>query len=143
MKVIEDKIKALQLFQDTAEERVITISRSFEAEIIDMNTGQLEDGETNQGQGITPGYRPLTVSIKRQKGQPTNQVTLKDEGDFHRSFFVNYGRLYFALGANDEKAEKLERKYGKDIYGLTNDNQDELAEMIKPELIESFAKTVT
>lgn len=132
MNVITDKYKALQKFQDTIEERVILTCKAYEPEIIDMNTAKLESGETSTGNPVTPGYRPLTISIKRQKGQPTDRVTLKDTGDFHRSFQVRFQGKYLAIYATDEKAEKLERKYSKDIYGLSNEDQDELAQMILP-----------
>lgn len=140
MTIIEQKIKALQAFQNTANERVINVCKQFEPEIIDMNTGQLQAGQNALRQPIEPAYRPLTISIKRAKGQPTDRVTLKDTGDFYGDFFVNFGAEYLAIGSNDEKALKLERKYGKDIYGLTEENQDELAEMVKPELRNDLMK---
>lgn len=140
--IIEQKIKALQDFQNTANERVIRVCKQFEPEIVDMNTAQLYAGLDSLKKPIEPGYRPFTVSIKRAKGQPTDRVTLKDTGDFYGAFFVNFGAEYLAIGSNDEKALKLERKYGKDIYGLTDDDQDELCDMVRPELREDFMKLV-
>lgn len=32
-------------------------------------------------------YSPVTIEIKKALGQPTNRVTLRDEGDFESSFF--------------------------------------------------------
>lgn len=142
MKIINDKIKALERFQKTANERIIEACKPYEPEIIDMNTEQLFAGETSLNKPIEPAYRPLTISIKRAKGQPTGRVTLKDEGDFYGAFFVNFGREYLALGSNDEKALKLERKYGKDIYGLSEENQDDLCVMILPDVIKQLRKTL-
>lgn len=140
---IQDKIKALQYFQDNAERIVIDQVRKHEATVIDLNTDeQLLKGQDSTGRPITPGYRPLTVQIKRLKGQPTDRVTLKDEGDFHQSFRVVYGSNYFALTATDPKTQKLERKYGKEIFGLDNTSLQEIIEEVKPDLINEFRKIV-
>jgi len=141
---IKQKIEKLKQFETDAARTVIGLVKENEAEVLDANTQEqlFEKGETAEGQPIAPGYRPLTVTIKRQKGQPTNRVTLRDTGDFHRSFFVNYGDNYFAIGAKDDKAEKLERKYGKEIFGLNEENLQDLINRIKPDLIEKFRTAV-
>jgi hypothetical protein len=73
----------------------------------------------------------LTKQIKAGLGQPTNRVTLKDTGDFHDSFFARFVGKNIAIGATDEKAEKLEDRYGKAIYGLTDDNLQEVIDMVR------------
>ena len=79
MGIIEEKIKALSTVQRNLDQLVINLLQPYEAEIIDLNIEeQLQRGIDATGQPITPGYRPLTISIKRQKGQPTNRVTLRD-----------------------------------------------------------------
>ena len=141
MEIIKDKIKALSVVQRDLDQLVIDLLKPYEPEIIDLNIEeQLQRGIDATGQPITPGYRPLTISIKRQKGQPTNRVTLRDEGDFHESFKVRFGPKFFAIYATDEKAEKLERKYGKDIFGLTDQNLQEVIELLRPELEEHIRK---
>jgi len=141
---IEQKIQALRSFQANAEKTAIELVKGHEAEVLDANTQEqlFEKGETATGAPVEPGYRPFTVSIKRQKGQPTNRVTLRDTGDFHDSFFVNYGDNYFAIGARDDKVEKLERKYGKEIFGLNEENLQDLINRIKPEMIGKFREKV-
>lgn len=71
-------------------------------------------------------YRPLTISIKKMKGQPTSRVTLRDEGDFHESFYVDAGLDRFEIKAKDPKTPHLVKKYGVQILGLTNENKNEL-----------------
>lgn len=144
MKVIQDKIQALQDFQATAQARVIKSCSRYEAEIIDMNTDQLFQGETSNQTEIRPGYRPLTVTIKRAKGQPTDRVTLRDTGDFYGAFQVRFNDRagHLAIFSDDDKAAKLERKYGKDIYGLNPDNQDDLAQMILPDMRNELRKAI-
>lgn len=139
---IDRKLEALKAFQDSAPRRVIDQAKEFEAEIIDLNTAQLYEGRESTGAPITPAYRPLTVTIKRAKGQPTDRVTLKDTGDYYASFKVRFGPEYLAIYATDGKAEKLERKYGEDVYGLDENSLQEVIDLIREPLIETFKKTV-
>lgn len=117
-------------------------ARNYEDEIIDLNTDQLFSGLDANTKAITPSYRPLTITIKRQKGQPTNRVTLKDTGDFYAGFEVRFDKDYFAIFSIDDKAEKIERKYSKDIFGLDQDAMFEVAEYIKPDLQNAFRKQI-
>ena len=62
-----------------------------EAQICELNSEkQLYDYGVNAlGVDISDyqPYAPLTIGIKRSKGQPSDRVTLRDNGDFHGSFF--------------------------------------------------------
>lgn len=80
-------------------------------------------------------YKPLTIEIKKQKGQPTNRVTLRDTGDFHYSFGVQFKPDSFIITADDEKAPKLTLKYGKEIYGLTVESIEKLRILAYPILM--------
>ena len=119
------------------------VVRENEATILDMNA---EDqlflkGIDRNGVSISDyaPYSEITKEIKRMKGQPTARVTLRDEGDFHSSFYIEYLADGFKIGAKDGKTEKLVKKYGNQILGLTDENVKELAtEYIKPELNEKL-----
>ena len=97
------------------------------------------------GKGITSNnvridsyapYAPLTLAIKKAKNQPTNRVTLRDEGDFHSSFYLEFTDDSFTIKASDEKAEYLEFAYGSDIFGLTPENREDLTKYyLRPALI--------
>ena len=140
--IIQEKIEALKQFEKEHESIVIQLAANYEAEILDMNTDQLEKGIEATGNPVSPPYRPLTISIKQQKGQPTDRVTLKDEGDFHDSFFLVLNQTSFAIYAKDEKTARIERKYGRDIFGLTDENLQSLIEMIKPDLIDTLKSMI-
>ena len=76
------------------------------------------------------------MAIKRAKNQPTSRVTLRDEGDFHSSFYIEFTEDSFTIKASDEKAEYLEFAYGSDIFGLTPENKEELSEYyLRPALL--------
>lgn len=72
-------------------------------------------------------YRPLTIQVKIEKRQPYDRVTLKDTGEFYGSFYVETAEDRFYIKASDEKTNWLIKKYGAEIFGLTNDS---LAEFI-------------
>lgn len=111
-----------------------------EAIIIDMNVEDqlFEKGITSKNVRIDSyaPYSPLTLVIKRAKNQPTSRVTLRDEGDFHSSFYIEFTEDSFTIKASDEKAEYLEFAYGSDIFGLTPENKEELSEYyLRPALL--------
>jgi len=128
----------LHNFEQQLDKILIDSVKKFEAEIIDMNTAQLDAGINGEGNPIEPAYTGFTVRVKQEKGQEYRFPTLEDEGDFKRDFFMTTGKDYFALGSSDIKTQKLERKYGKDIFGLTQENIDAVKDLIRPDVIEAL-----
>ena len=82
-------------------------------------------------------YTPFTVSIKKDKGQPTDRTTLKDTGKFYNSFKVvaNAGGEV-KIVVND--IHDLTKKYGINILTLSDDG----IEKIKPKVIEKIKEYV-
>lgn len=118
-----------------------------EAYIVDMNAQEqlFEKGENALGISIAEyrPYSPMTLRIKAGKGQPTDRVTLRDEGDFESSFFVEVGNDRFEIKASDFKAEELSQKYG-DIMGLNNENKAELIwQYLYPAILEKLKQSLT
>lgn len=116
-----------------------------EAYIVDLNAEEqlYEQGINRLGVEIADyaPYSPVTIAIKEAKGQPTNRVTLRDEGDFESSFFLEVGDKQFEIKASDFKTEDLIMKYGRQILGLTDENIAILIwQYIYPDLINE-AKT--
>lgn len=99
--------------------------------IIELNVEQLYEYGTNS-LGISidtyAPYSPYTVRVKKEKGQPTDRVTLRDTGDFHKSFEVVIGPVGFYITATDYKTNMLIEKYGEKIFGLIPQNKIELAQ---------------
>jgi hypothetical protein len=130
MKALTDLQDKLQTLNDNMIDFVIQILRLHETDITNMNTAEqlYEKGETRDGVKIADfaPYAPLTVQIKQAKGQPTNRVTLLDEGDFHKSVYIIFREDGFEIVADDWKTEDLLRQYGKEIFGLSDENLDEL-----------------
>lgn len=67
-------------------------------------------------------YAARTIKNKKRKGQPTTRVTLRDTGDFHKSMYVVFDSEGFYITSDDEKAKYLVKKYGGEIYRLTDKN---------------------
>lgn len=89
----------------------------------DLNALQLFLGIRIDGKLITPFYSPFTVEIKKTKGQVTDRVTLKDTGAFYSGLTLEATKDTINFFSTDEKSGSLENKYGKQIFGLTNENK--------------------
>ena len=127
--------------------RDIIDSGEVTAFIIDANAEEqlFEQGINRLGVDIMDyrPYTPLTIAIKKEKGQPTNRVTLRDEGDFHSSFYLEVGDTQFEIKAADFKTEDFIKKYGRQILGLTNENIAELIwQYVYPDLLNKAKKMI-
>lgn len=90
-----------------------------EADLLEYNQAQMYGGEDRKGYDITPEYSPLTVQIKTEKGQPTDRVTLYDTGSFYEKQYLEVQADYLKIYSTDAKTQKIVRKYGADIFGLS------------------------
>ena len=145
MRKLDELISRLKSFQNEMTKVIEEVVRKYEYIILDMNaTDQLYGkGITRKGVEIASfaPYANLTIEIKKLKGQPTSRVTLKDEGDFHSSFFIEYQADGFQIKADDWKTSDLMKRYGDEILGLTDDNFAKFAnDYVKPALAELFIK---
>ncbi len=85
---------------------------------IQVNKQLYDKGEDSKGSIIVPSYTPLTISIKKSKGQPTDRVTLKDTGAFHQNISIIARNDELEITATIKYAQKLFDKYGDDILGI-------------------------
>lgn len=136
---VADKIAALKKFNRNASRFVLNELRNQEALIVDMNAEEqlFEHGMTNEGVKIDSyaPYASYTVEVKKAKGQPTDRVTLRDTGAFESSFKLIKKGHGFEIIATDEKADELAFQYGSDIFGLTDENMNEIKEQfIRPRI---------
>lgn len=146
---IDDLLKRVVQFNDelTSGRLMQKIIWDNEAYIIDMNAEEqlFEQGVNRLGVSIMDyaPYSPVTIAIKEAKGQPTNRVTLRDEGDFESSFFLEVGDKQFEIKASDFKTEDLIKKYGRQILGLTDENIAILIwQYIYPDLMDEAKKQI-
>ena len=137
MEAITNLIENLTKYKANINEYMEDITRSIEDEIKEINVHQQYDlGQDRNGDAITPEYAESTIRYKRRKGQPTDRVTLQDTGQYHDTFKIRYEDEGFELYANDWKAGFLDKKYGKEIYGLQDEEARELADQVyQPRMI--------
>lgn len=147
MSKFTEKIENLEAIKDSIDDILRVEIEVNESIIVQMNAKyQLyEQGITRNGVSISSyePYKPRTIREKRKKGQPTNRVTLRDEGLFHASFKVVTGPIGFEIAATDWKTEDLVAKYGEQILGLTDENLALLLwDYIYPALVEHIRKNI-
>lgn len=144
----DDKIRALRYFVDTNLNATIRDTvEDNEFEIAQMNANEQLYGLGIDRNGIDIyeqiPYAQFTIEIKTAKNQPTDRVTLRDTGDFHRNFYVSANETSFEISSTDEKTEDILRKYGDSIFGLTDENLNELIhDKIKPEIIYALKRDI-
>lgn len=139
MNIVDAKIQALRLFDSNIDNSISVIIKQNDYVILDMNVQDqlFEKGVERNGIDLMSEipYSDVTIEIKQAIGHPYDRVTLRDEGDFHRSFKLSVRSNEFEIYATDIKTEKIVAKYGDSIMGLTNENFAQLMwEYIYPEL---------
>lgn len=136
-----EHLRAVQDFQLRSDEIVLDLVKANEKFVLDLNRQeQLFKGVDADGKKITPGYRPLTIRIKRAKGQPIDRVTWKDKGNLYRSFFIRRGNKVFSIEATDKKLRKLQQQYKTEGLGLNDASLQALGEFMEPKIVEAFLK---
>jgi len=145
MERFSGKVKSIREYKGRLYEVIIDGVVPFEAEIVDINTDRLyKAGEyvTRDKIADRRPYAPMTIRIKKAKGQPTDRVTLKDTGDFYRSIYVKFERDRFTILASDVKTKKLMAKYGADIFGMNGEDMDKIMDKVYEYILEQFKKAV-
>ena len=117
--------------------------KSTQKYITDLNTkvqlfDQGEDSRGIQLSAVGGSYSPTTIRIKARKNQPSNRVTLKDTGDFYKSFEVLVKpNADFSIDSDPIKeGVSLFKRWGDDVEGL----QDENIELVMTYLEDKFFK---
>lgn len=135
----------LRCFKDDLNKHLEDIILSKEEEIINIVTQEQLFKEGINGKGIKimnyQPYRPSTIKAKIRKGQPTNRVTLRDTGKFYKSMFLVFEPDGFYITSSDDKAKYLIKKYGEEIFRITDSNLTKLLrEHIRKELVNRIKK---
>lgn len=143
---IEKKIKELEQLRQEVTKQAELIAKKYKIKILDyIREKQLfEEGIDGKGRKLRE-YKPFTVAIKKQKGQPTNRTTLFDSGDFYRGFDLIFtDQNAIGVFSRDEKTPELIDKYGADIFTFTVENIKEInTEIFEAKLIEWLLNTKT
>lgn len=132
--------KNIQTVHNQFDDIVQSVISANQAELIDLNTSQLEQGKTSESKFITPEYRSDDYAqFKQSQGSkaPFGTPDLKLTGDFYSGFKAEVAPKYLEITSTDKKSGKLQKKYGDEIYGLTDKNKSEFAQLIKEPLLKN------
>jgi hypothetical protein len=106
------------------------------------------DSKGKQLDDIGGEYSPYTVMLKKDKGQITDHVTLKDTGEFYHSFRLywleNEGAIHITADTMKDGGDDLITRWGQDIIGLDEQNLGVLRDYAKqrlPVIIENKLKS--
>ena len=119
--VLNNLNNTVRKLQESVNKSIQESIKANDAEIKQLQTSQLYSGKNKENQDIKPSYAFSTIRIKRQKGQPTDRVTLRDTGDFYRSLEIVAGGNAMIIRTILSYSIFLINKYA-DILGLTADN---------------------
>ena len=110
--------KALKINLKAIEQKVI---KQTEAEIIDLNTNQLQKGLDANGNKLPEYQNENYLASKKAQGLATagSNYNFYLEGDFYKGFFMDDKG---DINSSDEKTPKLEKLAGEPIFGLTNES---------------------
>ncbi len=146
-----DMAKRVEAFDPNRE--AIIAAKSAEDEIIEFNVeDQLYDRGIDSA-GLSLGeYRKKTKVLKGIKsaaglgdGKVSN-MTLRDTGDFHKSFKVKYGNDRFEIEATDPKTPEIIDSFGitgENILGLTDENLQRVKDdYIRPGMQQAFRNKI-
>ena len=103
-------------------DQIIPIIKETEDVLISLNQDQLYYLGTEKDGTLLQPYRPYTIQLKEIKGQPTDRTTLFDTGSFYEGFTIRTDGNLITFDSKDDKTQKLEAKYGNQIFGLTKEN---------------------
>ena len=109
--------------------------------IEELNRKQLSEGQKADGSSM-PEYNNEEYAYFKVAEIPTYEifpvVDLRYEGDFYREIKASLDLFGVNIESFDEKASKLESKYGSLIYGLTDISIGILVETIINEFVLAF-----
>lgn len=131
-----------RLLRVDIEQVVASATNQHEGDIVDANRSQLAQGKTATGGTVKPFYKPETVKRKKKKGQPTDKVTLKDEGKFYQGFYAKATRGGIEQGSTDPKTTYLVNRYTDTIFGLSAASKTQVADRLRPTLQTEFRSAV-
>jgi hypothetical protein len=104
--------------------------------IMDLNRQQLDRGLDSEGQSLGR-YKNFKY---KGRFQP---VDLKLTGDFRNKFSLQVSDKETEIFSQDEKEEKLKKKYGKQIFGVPTPLLPNMIDLIENDFIDNYSKQLT
>lgn len=129
MSTINQQIKSFK--KHNFEKVLLNVIKDHDNEIIDLNADDqlFTKGVDSDGDSL-PEYKSSEYRRLKRMLNPNSVTDLKLTGDFHQGFYVDAGRFPINIDSRDSKTGELVRKYGENIFGLTDENLVEFAQSI-------------
>lgn len=126
---------AINLNEDEA--WFFSVDNGVKEEVIRLNTiDQLFDRGVDSLNKSLGDYAPYTVEDKKRKGQKHSNITLKNKGNFYKTFRVEVTVDKIKISANPIKDnDNLFDDFGVEIVGLTTENTKRISELILKNII--------
>jgi len=120
---IHDYLQSAKRAKNELPKAVETIVKNNKKQILDLNREKqlFEKGIDSDGK-LLKAYKPITVKIKKEKGEVYNRTTLLDTESFYNGFDLLIRNGVISIFSRDSKSMDLVDKYGN-IFGLIEDNQ--------------------
>jgi hypothetical protein len=122
------------------EEGILQILKANQATAMDLNLAQLLAGKDSTGKTIEPKYSESYAEFKKIINQPSDRVTLKLDGGFHESWYMDTTAWPAFFGSDDFKEDALVEKYGDNIFGLDEASMEDLNKNYLLEQIQVYYK---
>lgn len=142
MGVFEDAKESLRQLRESFDEMTKKAFEENKKLIIKYNAEEqmYKLGQDSKKNLIRPAYQKTTIRLKKAKGQPTNRVTLRDTGKFHKTLKVIPYDTYVEIRSDLEYSKYLIGKYGSDILGIQNELLKDFIKLYVLPKIEEEAK---
>lgn len=135
------RVKSIQLRQEVPK---IVENTSYEIEA--LNKLQLNQGLSSDGDKIKIRYRSNSYAKKKNQLNPAPGFGVPDlflTGSFYKGIGVVVRGYSYEIDSKDEKSSRLEKKYGKQIFGLTPEHKSEYAKGVLFNGIKSYIEIKT
>jgi hypothetical protein len=138
MGAIQDLIRQIRGEAPKQEAAILDIVAENETLLVDMNTAQLMQGLDADSVQLKK-YASEHYAMMKASLNPRHVTDLNLTGAFHRSFVAITDKWPVMFSASDSKTDELTKKYGENIFGLTEKNKTLLAqEYIKEPIIKYY-----
>jgi tRNA U34 5-carboxymethylaminomethyl modifying enzyme MnmG/GidA len=143
--------KRLSNFNPNDTLNLVLDTSSTDKFITDMGKDRLNTkGEDSTGKKLKTKrakrgvYANYTIFEKMRKGQPYKIVTLKDSGDFQKSFELNLQKEMFNVKGDSDKPDgRIEDNIDfKNILNLSDEEKTKLVHEIKPKYIKEIRSII-
>jgi len=118
----------------SAKKLIVEAAGPHTDELADLNVTNMEQGLMSNGKNISPEYQSSEYAEYKSSIGSISSPTpdLKLTGDFHEGVFAKISGENIEFGSTDEKESDLQRQYTDDIFGV---QEDQLEEVIDETLV--------